>query len=630
MFGRGRRLWEGALLLCVTIAAYLPALRGGFIWDDDTFLTRNPLMRAGDGLYRFWFTTQAPDYFPVTYSPLWLEWRLWGVHPAGYHLVNLGLHLAAVLLLWAVLSGLRLRCAFVAAFIYAVHPVNVESVAWITQRKNLMAMLFFLLSILSFIRSGPFQDPGPGSPPGGGSRRPVWAGLGASLIFFALGMLSKGSIAPLPLVLLGLVAWRRPVRSRDIALVLPFFAVSATLVLTDIWFQKHGAAEVFRNAGLPERLLGAGGVIWFYLSKALFPFHLLFIYPQWEIRVGDPRWWLPLAAVVGFTALLWHGRRGPARAALFAWGYFCACLVPVLGFTDVQFMQYSLVADHYGQLALIGVIVFACHAWGDWGRRFHLPGIAAATVVCLFAFLTWRQCGTYRDAETLYRATLERNPGCWLAHNNLGGILYRAGRVQEAIAHYDAALRLKPDLFEAQNDLGLALTETGRLPEAVAHFERALRIHPDNAAVYYNEATALAGAGRPGEAVPRYERALQLRPRFAEAQHDLGAALMQLGRLPEAVPHFEEALRLRPGYFEAHANLGTALARLGRPDGALEHFAAACRIRPNDAPMRNNLGCALAQAGRAAEARAQFEEALRIDPGSPDARANLARLPPPP
>ncbi len=582
MFKRGRRTGEGALLACVTIAAYLPALGGGFIWDDNTFLTQNRLIRAPDGLYRFWFTTQAADYFPATYSPLWLEWRLWGMNAAGYHAANIVLHVATALLLWAVLSRIGIRGAYLAAFVFAVHPVNVESVAWITQRKNLMALLFLLLSVLAFLRTGTFA---------GGGARTRRGPYVLSLVLFALAMLSKGSVAMLPLILLGLVAWRRPVRGRDLALLAPFLLVASALVLTDIWFQKHGSGAVFRDAGPLARLLGAGAVIWFYLWKALLPLHLLFIYPQWDVRPADPLWWIPLLAAAGMTAVLWRLRRGPARPALFAWGYFCVALVPVLGFTDVQFMQYSLVADHYCQIALIGVVALVCAGWARWRDALpsRLPRFAAAALVAVLSLLTWRQCRAYASAETIYRATLAGNPTCWLAENNLGNILYRDGRVREASGHYEAALRLKPDLFEAQNDLGQALASTGRYAEAIVHFERAIRIHSDNAAVYYDAASALSSTGRLPEALRYYERAVELAPDFAAAHQDLGATLALMGRLPEAVGQYREAIRINPGYFEAHANLGFALAQLGRVAEARAEMETALGIQPANAALRGAL-----------------------------------------
>ena len=588
---RDRPSWAWPLLLAaVTALAYLPALRGGFVWDDDTFLTQNRAIKAADGLYRFWFTTQAPDYWPVTYSPLWLEWRLWGMHALGYHAVNLALHIADSLLLWGVLRRLKIPGAYVAALIFAVHPVNVETVAWITQRKNLMAMLFFLATTWFFLKTG-LASPSPDR-----SRRekdgPFAKAYLLSLLCFLLAMLSKGSVAMLPVMLLGLIAWHRRPRTKDVAFLLPFFLISGALVLTDIWFQKHGANEVFRSAGFTERLLGAGGVIWFYLDKALLPFHLSFVYPQWHIRVSDPRWWLPLAAAIGLTVLLWRYRRRSTRAALYAWGYFCLMLVPVLGFTDIQFVQYSLVADHYAHLALVGVVVFVVSVLS--GRSRARWGFAAA--VAALGLLTWRQARVYRDPETLFRATLERNPACWLADSNLGNILYQSGRIPEAITRYEDALRLKPDLFEAQNNLGLALAATGRLPEAMMHFDRAAAIHPNDSVVDFNRSVAFAEAGRFPEAIAADERALSFNPEnpvvrlsLASLENDRGTALAQAGQTEQAVPLFVAASQLEPASAEIHNNLGIALAQLGRTAAARAQFEEALKLQPRDAEVRANL-----------------------------------------
>jgi Flp pilus assembly protein TadD len=593
-FDRAQGVWAGALLLAgVTALVYLPALRGGFIWDDDTFLTQNRAIKAADGLYRFWFTTQAPDYWPVTYTPLWLEWRLWGLHPFGYHAVNLALHIADSLLLWGVLRRMKIPGAYFAAFIFAVHPVNVETVAWITQRKNLMAMLFALATTWYFLKTEMASPAGTRGNRGGGGA--AARGYILSLLAFLLAMLSKGSVAMLPLIFLGLIAWHRRLQLRDWALMLPYFLISGVFVLTDIWFQKHGSHEVFRSAGFLERLLGAGGVIWFYLYKAVLPFDLSFVYPQWHIRVAEALWWLPLLAAIALTGFLWHYRSRFTRPALFAWGYFCLMLFPVLGFTDIQFVQYSLVADHYAHLALVGVVVFVVFLIAPHpGRR-----ITAGILICLLGFLTWRQSHIYRDAETLYRDTLDKNPSCWLADSNLGSILYETGRLPEAIARYEDALRLKPDLFEAQNNLGLALSAAGRLPEAMAHFEEAARIHPGDSVVPFNMAVALAGAGRIPEAIAEDERALRFNP-------DNAAVRLNLATLEN--------------------DRGTALGQAGQPEQAAAAFAEASRLQPQSAALHNNLGIVLAQLGRTAAARLQFQEALRLDPHDAEAQANLDRL----
>jgi len=648
-FYRRRWFWAATLLLSVTAIAYFPALRGGFIWDDETFVTQNKLIKASDGLYRFWFTTEPADYWPVSYTAFWIEWRLWGGQTLGYHLVNLGLHVADCLLLWAILRRLRVPGAYVAAFLFAVHPVNVESVAWIFQLKNLMAMLFYLATIWFFLRSQCSQRPD------AAEWRVYFGGAyGVSLLCFILAMLSKGSVAVLPVVLLGLMAWRRRLSLRDLAWALPYFAVAAVLAATDVWFQKHGTAEVFRNAGGLERLLGSAAVVWFYLSKALLPINLIFVYPQWHIQAGNPLWWAPLLAAAGVTAVLFRYRTSCTRPALFAWGYFCAALVPVMGFTDVYFMKFSLVADHYQHLALIGVVAFVGAGWGEWERKvvsrkgkvvsdqritssgsfspsnyhlllttFYFPRIVAGAAILLLAALTWRQSGVYRDAETVWTRTLERNPASLVAENNLGDVLYASGRRAEAMAHFQKAARVKADSPDAHNNIGMVLATQGRLPEATAQLEEALRLKPNYPEALVNLGNVMEKEGRSSEAILDYEDALKLEPDDADAHRDLGIALAGAGRGPDAAVQFEAALRFNPDDATAHAGLGAALADAGREAEAAAQYEEAVRLSPNFPETHYNLGIALAQTGRMTEAITQFEEAVRLKPDYAEARANL-------
>ena len=457
-----------AFLCAVTAIAYFPSLRNGFAWDDDLILTRNSLVKSGSGLWQFWLSGRQADYWPVTYSALWVQWRLWGMHAAGYHAVNLALHLANSLLLWAVLRRMGLPGSYLAALIFAVHPVNVESVAWISESKNLLALLFSLASVW-FYAGSEAVSPGTG-----------WRAYGLGLLAFALAMLSKGSAAFLPLVLVGLVAWRRRVEGKDLVLAFPFFAVAAVLALADVWFQKHGTGQVFRNAGPAERLLGAGAVVWFYLGKAVWPAGLAFVYPEWHVSAADPLWWAPLAGAVLLTAVLWRSRRGWSRPPLYAWGYFCAALIPAMGFADVYFMRYSLVADRYAQFALIGVVALAASGLSALraAAQGALPSrVLTVAVVALFSLLTWRQCGMYRDARTLFLATIERNPGCWMAYNYLGAT-EPPPALKESIAYFEKALEIKPGYSEARDNLGVALARAGRLPEARAQFEEEAREEP--------------------------------------------------------------------------------------------------------------------------------------------------------
>ncbi len=526
-----------AIIIVVAIIAYFPSLNGGFILDDDELLTNNSLIKAADGLYRFWCTTEAPDYWPVTNTTLWIEWRLWGMNSTGYRATNLILHIIESWLIWMILRKLSIPGAFLGAVIFAVHPVNVESVAWIAQRKNLMAMLFFLMSILCYLRqfslncsdNAQRSRHSPCADPAHGVRglligRWYWLSLAA----FVLAMLSKGSVTVLPLLLLGIVWWLRPLTRWDLIRAAPFFLVAVVLAGVNVWFQTHGAGNEIRIASFAQRLLGAGGVVWFYLYKALLPLNLVFVYPQWNIQADNPLWWLPLLAAVVVAAALWRYRESWSRPFLFAWGFFCVSLIPVLGFVDVGFMQYSLVADHYQHLALIGVIVLAAAGWGYWRERVQGPArwatsAVAVVIMGVLTLLTAQQNGLYRSKITLYQTTLDKNPDCWMVHNNLGIALAKADRVSEAIEHYHQALRLKPDYIEAYNNLGAALADLGRAQEAIEQYQKALRLKPDYTQAYNNLGNALLQAGRQQEAIEHYEQALRLKPDYANAHNNLGA-----------------------------------------------------------------------------------------------------------
>jgi protein O-mannosyl-transferase len=560
----------GALIIATTSLAYFPSLRGGFILDDNILLTDNRLIKAADGLYRIWCTTEAIDYWPVYNTTLWFEWRLWGMDSTGYHVTNLVLHIAAALLIWAILLRLAVPGAFLAALLFAIHPVNVESVAWIAQCKSVLALLFFLVSILWYLKAEMHVPPQSRAFPAAAGR---WYGL--SLVAFILAMLSKGSVAVLPLLLVGIVWWLRPLTRRDLVRTAPFWLVALVLVRVNVWFQTHGTHTQFRTAGFTERVLGAAAGVWFYLYKAILPLNLTFIYPQWHIHPEQALWWLPLLAAVATTSLLWWYRSGWSRPLLFAWAYFCVSLVPVLGFTDVAFMEHSLVADHYQHVALIGVMALAAAGWSMWQRRVRgtaawAPRIAAVAVAGVLTMLTWRQSGLYANAMTLYQATLEGNPNSWMAHNNLGGVLFEAGRLPEAIGHFEQALRLKPDYADAHNNLGVALRGSGRLPEAIGHYEQALELRADYPEAHYNLGVALAQTGQPREAIGHFQQALQLKPDYPEVHNEMGVALARTGQLHEAIGHFEQALRLKPDFSDAQYNLGIAVAMQQKADEGQE------------------------------------------------------------
>ena len=606
----------GAIVL-LTALAYIPAMRAGFIWDDDDFLTNNPLVQASDGLRRFWFSTEPPDYFPLVSSSLWVEWRLWGMNATGYHVVNVLLHAISSVLVWRVLRKLRIPGAWLAGLIFAVHPVNVESVAWITERKNVFPMVFYLLSILCYLRS---ED----------KRNRRWYLL--SLGSFLLALLSKTSVVMLPVVLLGCVWWRRGrVERTDVVRTIPFFCLAVALGLLTIWFQYNRsiADTVVRTDSLLSRLAIAGCAVWFYLYKAVIPHGLAFVYPRWQIAPSSVLSYVPdFVLLVCLATFVWY-RKGWGRPFLAGIGYCVITLLPVLGFLNIYFMRYSLVADHWQYTSIIGVIALGVGLAAGFANRRPgalrilgiLPGLA---VVGLFSVLTWRQACIYGDRETLWRDTLAKSPRSAMPHSNLGGILLEQGKTEEAIEHFREALRINPNEPEAHHDLANALVSQGKLDEAIPSYGEALRLRPGYAKAHYNLANALAAQGRLDEAVTHYTAAIRALPTYAMAHSNLGHALARLGRLDEAIAHYVETVRLDPACAEAHHNLANALVGRGRLDEAVAHYTESLRLLPADAKTHYNLATALSRQGRLDEAMGHYTEALRLDPTHAEAHNNLA------
>jgi tetratricopeptide (TPR) repeat protein len=577
-----------------------------------------------------------------------MEWRLWEMNPTGYHVANLALHAAASLLIWLILRKLSIPGAFLAALIFAVHPVNVESAAWIAQRKDDLAIVFFLLSMLWYLKAlMPTVNVGtaPARSHGGPcervtSVRPLAPGLWPlapgplsfwywlSLLAFALGMLSKGSIAILPLLLLGIVWWLRPLTKWDLARIAPFFLIAAALAAVNVWFQTHLGGSI-RTASLSVRILEAGAVVWFYLYKAVLPINLVFIYPLWSIDPGDFRWWLPLAATLTVTAVLWLYRKGWSRPILLAWGFFCVTLLPVMGFTDVGFMKHSLVADHYQHIAIIGVIALAAAGWSVWRGRlraaFARIAYAAAVIAILaLGLLTLLQNELYRDTAELYRQTLEKNPGCWLIHNNLGVLLANEGRRQEAIAQYKETLRLNPDYSEAHNNLGNALGALGQWQDALGCYHKALELVPDNPLTLNNLGYALGSLGRFPEAIEQYQEAIKLQPNLGGIRDNMAFTLVLMGRLPEAFEQYRVAVSLEPKSPQFHAHFGFALTKAGRLPEAIEQCREALRLAPDYPDAHVNLGTALALAGQHQEAIQHYKRFLPYKPDSAQAYYQLS------
>ena len=606
--GRWRELGFVAAIVVITLLAYWPSLGGGFLWDDDGHVTPAGL-RSMDGLRRIWTEPGATQqYYPMLHTAFWIEHRLWGDAPAGYRLVNLLFHAASACLLARILRRLDVRGAWFVAAVFALHPVCVESVAWISEQKNTLSLLFYLAALLVYLQFDTSR-----------ARRHYGAALG----LFVLAVASKTVTATLPAALLVIFWWRRGRLEwrRDVVPLLPWFALSASAGTFTAWMERNliGASGAEFSFTTVQRVLIAGRALWFYLGKALWPADLCFVYPRWHPDATDLRAYLfPVGAAVVF-AVLW-AVRGRARAPLAGALFFAGSLFPALGFFNVYPFVFSFVADHFQYLACLGIVVpvaaglAAVYARLPAGSRAAGRLAAVAGLVALGA-LTWAQSRLYVDAATLYGETLRRNPDCWMAAYNLGNLrlgqgdpaaalvlydrtielrpddtsaltnrgaaLRRLGRTEEAIISYREALRRAPGSFEAHYDLGGTLADMRRWDEAVAQFEAARRIEPDHAGLHANLAAALLRLGRPAEAVPHFERALQKQPGDVATLCNLGVALRNAGRLEEAVARFQEALRVQPDSAEVHFNLALALRLSGRMDEAREHYRTARRIKPD-------------------------------------------------
>jgi tetratricopeptide (TPR) repeat protein len=609
--------WESSWLFCsfliaATLVVYLPIWHAGFIWDDDILLTANPLVRDPHGWYRIWFATTTPDYFPMTATSFWLEWRLWGMNATGYHVTNVLLHAANAILLWRVLARLEIPGAKLASAIFALHPVNIASVAWIAERKNTLAMFFFLWALLCYLK---FDDTK--------LRRWYWISLGT----FILALLSKTAAAPLPLVLIGIGWWRHgQVGRKDILRTTAFFAVAGLLAIVTIWFQYHNAIshDIVRTDGFWSRLAIAGHAAWFYFYKAVFPVGLVPVYPRWQPGIVNLLSFIPaLLLALGFV-LCWRYRAGWGKPLLFGLGYSVVMLLPVLGFLNIYFFRYSLVADHWQYFAIIGVITLTAAGITTVLSSFiKLRTVFCGALLLLLGILTWRQVQIYHNAETLWEATLAGNPNCAVAHDGLGVVLLQSGVANEAIPHFRQAIQIMPDYAQAYYNLGNALAQEGSLDEAMTNYQAALQINPHYAVAYNNLGSVLAQEGSLDEAMTNYQAALQINPHYAVAYNNLGSVLLKKGSVDDAIGQFQKALRNNPDNTQAANNLGNALLQKGSVDEAISNLQDALRIDPDYADAHNNLGNALVHKGNLDEAITQFQKTLQIKPDDAEACYNL-------
>jgi len=608
-------LW-GLLLVIATLVAYQPAWNGKPIWDDAAHLTY-PERRSLTGLLRIWIEPGATQqYYPVVHSVFWLEHKFWGDSTLGYHLVNILLHVTAALLLLKILRTLQIPAAGLAAAIFALHPVQVESVAWISELKNTLSAVCYFGSALAYLRFDRTKD------------KSAYVG---ALVLFVLGLLAKTVIATLPAALLVVFWWQRGKLSwkHDVLRLLPFFAAAITAGLFTSWMERQfvGAQGSEFNFSILERFLIAGRAIWFYLGKLFWPADLIFSYPRWKISQTVGWQCLFPAAAALLLGALWVLRRwdrGPLAALLF----FIGTLVPALGFVNVFPFKFSFVADHFQYLACCGPIVAASVGIHNLFRalkeqRLFWERAFCATLLASLGLLTWRQSRIYTDIETLWRTTIDRNPACWLAQGDLGAVLYEKGQIDQAIVRFRNSLAIQPDNAEAQNNLGAALAKKGQVVEAIIRFRKAVALRPNFAEARNNLGNSLLQIGQVDEAILEFKQAVALRPDLAQLHSTLGNVLLQKRQVDEAIIQFRATLELHPDDDQAHFNLGIALRQKRQQDEAILEFQKAVAIRPDFAEAQNDLGNSLLQRGRLDESVAHLRKALEIHPDYAQAHYNL-------
>lgn len=604
--------FAAAALVAAVFLMYQPCWHGGFLFDDELHLLNNPVLKPG-GLAKIWVPGSYLNYWPLTFTAYWLQFQLWGLQPLGFHLVNLAFHALSALLVWRVLERLEVPGALFAAAIFALHPVNVETAAWIAHLKDILALTLALVSMLFYLDSERY-----------GSR---WR-YGLAIAAFLLSALAKGTAVTLPIALLACAWWQRGrIGGRDLLRVLPYFLIGAVMAEVELWSQHSVAlGEVVRTDDFFSRLAVAGCAIWFYLGKVILPFNLCPIYPRWSIDERSVLSYLPGVIWLIVLGVAWWKRRTWGRTVVMLMVCYAALLLPILGFANIYFMRFSLVSDHWQYIATIVPCAVFSGVTTTLARRLlarpvAITGVAALLVV--LGVLSSLQSRIYAGSERFYQSVLARNPDCWLAYYNLGNFRESQGQVASAIADYQKALAIKPDYAEADNNLGSVLLASGQADAAILHFQRALEIKPDYVDAHNNLAMELLSRGQFDSAVAHLQRALEIDPDYPKAHNNLGNALLSHGQADLAIAQYRKALAIEPDFVDARKSLASALASHGKIEEAMAQYEELLVSDPKDAAAHFTLANLLAGRGQVDAAILHFQKAVEIKPDLVEAQYDL-------
>lgn len=598
--------WTIGLIFALVLLSYAPALMTGYIWDDEQYVTENVHLQTSEGLWRIWFEPGAtPQYYPLVFSTFWVEYQLWGLAPLGYHLTNILLHAANAALLFRILRRLQVPGALFAALLFGVAPIHVESVAWVTERKNVLSGTFYLLAFLAYWRSIDVSSEDESSR----LRRGLSYAL--SLVLFAAALMSKSVTCTLPAAI-GLLLWWKQGRLsvRDIVPLIPMFVIGVAAGLNTVQMEKYhvGAEGLDWEWTLLERCLIAGRVLWFYPAKILWPSPLIFIYPKWQI--DSSVWWQYgfVVAAVGVIIGLWMARRKLGRGPLTAVLFYAGTLFPALGFIDVYPMRFSFVADHFAYLATIGLIALLAAAIATLVARLEIkmpwPIVGVAIVLLALMRITAVRCLDYMDRETLWIVTIQQNPDCWMANYNIGSIRFKQQRYNEAVPYLRNALRDRVNDEPSREEkgdmhyyLGASLTALGKPEAGIAHIRQATELYRQVAATENpptpetnNNLGILYGQLQQyDDSIQYFERAVEIDPSQPDANLNLAELYYRLKQYDKSDVCFRAALEADPESLRGHHGLGLLALTRGDRTKAIEHFRKALSINPNYGPSRQTL-----------------------------------------
>jgi Flp pilus assembly protein TadD len=603
-------------LPALVAAVYMPGTQREFLnWDDWDYVLDNPLLRDVDGLRRIWTTTESPQYYPLTFTTYWLEYQLWGNGPRGAYAVSVAIHALSAVLLFHLLRRLsgRARVGWIGAVLFAVHPLQVASVAWISERKTVLAACFYLLAFLLYLR---YRDHGG-----------FWRYL-LVLLAFAAAVFSKTVVITLAASLVLADCWLLHRRLWGSMLRAAPLAVMALLPILVTAQRERVWTDTAVNAA--ERPLAAAAALWFYIGKFLAPVRLMAIYPSWDVSIAALRWWLPLLGLLIAVVLAVKLRGRLDRLFLFALAHFGVTILPALGLLHFGFLGHAPVADHLVYIALSGLALAAATALdrllgsGAGGVRQPAMYVVMGILALVLGWQTWRQAQYWRGTPTLWTHTLKYHPHCAVAYVNLGSYQARRGEFALAAETLRRGVQYVADDKKLRGNLAAALLDLGRPAEALQHARVAVQLDPNDALARVRLGDALVGVGNAPEAAREYRSALELDPRSAEARGRLGRALAVLGAHHEALEQYQQAIELNPREARVHVLWGDSLAALGEVPGAIRRYEAALEIEPNNAAARNNLGIVLVNAGRFADGLVHLTRAAELAPENGNTQYMLA------